>query len=227
MKGERILLSQGFNVLDHLDYLRLRLIRAILAFLLASVAGFWLAPWVVQSVLLRHVGLDGLVFLSPAEALLARLKLVFSIGFVLALPLILYQLWALFVPAMDQKQRRWTLLLIPGVYALFLLGIAFPVGAVLPTALRFLLGFGGEHLEHEISIANYISFVINFALPFGIIFELPVVVVGLTAPWHPAPGRARAQPQVHHFCHLCARCDLDAPRCGLPNHAGRTHHPLI
>jgi len=180
LKGERILLSQGFNVLDHLEYLRLRLIRAILAFLLASVAGFWLAPWLVQLVLLRHVGLDGLVFLSPAEALLARIKLAFALGFVLALPLILYQLWALFVPAMDQKQRRWTLFLIPGVYALFLLGIAFAVGAVLPTALRFLLGFGGEHLEHEISIANYISFVINFALPFGIIFELPVVVVGLT-----------------------------------------------
>lgn len=180
MKGGRILLSRAFNVLDHLDYLRLRLIRAIAAYGLASAVGFWLAPWVVEAVLVGNVGLDGLVFLSPAEALFSRIKLALSIGLVLGLPVILYQLWALFVPAMDPKQRRMTLLLIPGVWLLFVVGISFALGAVLPMALRFLLGFGGEHLEQEISIANYISFVISFALPFGIVFELPVAVVALT-----------------------------------------------
>lgn len=173
-------MSQAFNVLDHLDYLRLRIIRASLAYLVASVVGFGLAPQVITRLLQNDVGLEGLVFLSPAEALVSRFKLSLVIGLVLALPVILYQLWALFVPAMDRRQRRATLLLIPAVYFLFIVGLLFAFQAVLPMALRFLLGFGGEELQQEISVSNYISFIISFALPFGVIFELPVVVMLLT-----------------------------------------------
>ena len=173
-------MNQAFNVLDHLDYLRLRIIRASLGYVAASAAGFWLAPYVIERLLLHDVGLDGLVFLSPAEALISRVKLAFSIGLVLGLPIILYQLWALFVPAMDRRQRNTTLLLVPVVSLLFVVGVAFALAAVLPAALRFLLAFGGDQLQQEISVSNYISFIISFALPFGAVFELPVVVVFLT-----------------------------------------------
>lgn len=173
-------MSQSFRVLDHLDYLRLRVIRAALAFVAASIAGFALAPMAIERLVRTDVGLDGLVFLSPTEALVSRMKLALAIGLVLSLPVILYQLWALFVPAMDRRQKRATLVLIPAVYLLFVLGILFALSAVLPATLRFLLGFGGGGLQQEISVSNYISFVINFALPFGAVFELPVVVVALT-----------------------------------------------
>lgn len=173
-------MSQAFNVLDHLEYLRLRIIRAALAFVVASVAAFSLAPYVIRRLLEIDVGLDGLVFLSPTEALISRMKLALALGLVLSLPVILYQLWALFAPAMSRRQKRATLLLIPVVYLLFVLGIIFALSTVLPTALRFLLGFGGDQLQQEISVSNYISFIINFALPFGAVFELPVIVVALT-----------------------------------------------
>lgn len=173
-------MSQAFNVLEHLEYLRLRIIRAALAFVVASVAAFSLAPYVIRRLLEIDVGLDGLVFLSPTEALISRMKLALALGLVLSLPVILYQLWALFAPAMSRRQKRATLLLIPVVYLLFVLGIIFALSTVLPTALRFLLGFGGDQLQQEISVSNYFSFIIYFALPFGAVFELPVIVVALT-----------------------------------------------
>lgn len=172
--------QQAFRVLDHLDYLRLRVIRAVLAFGAASIAGFVLAPAVVERLVRSDVGLDGLVFLTPTEALVSRMKLALGIGLVISLPVVLYQLWALFVPAMSPRQKRATLFLIPTVYVLFVLGILFALTTVMPAALRFLLGFGGEGLQQEISISHYVSFVINFTLPFGAVFELPVVVVALT-----------------------------------------------
>lgn len=173
-------MSKGFNLLDHLEFVRLRLIRASLAYLAAAAVGFGLAPYALEALIVEQAGLASLVFLSPPEALVARIKLALALGLVLGLPFILYQIWALFYPAMDSRSRRVTLLLLPAVYALFLAGVAFALVAVLPAALRFLLTFGGEHLEQEISVANYLSFVISFVLPFGFVFELPVVVVALT-----------------------------------------------
>lgn len=181
-------MSTRFHVFDHLDFLRLRLLRAIGAYALAAAVGFCLAPHALDALIVQEAGLGGLVFLSPSEALVTRIKLALAIGLALGLPVILYQLWALFVPAMDKRTRRITLALIPAVYALFVTGIGFALKVVFPLALRFLLGFGGEWLEQEISVANYFSFVISFALPFGIIFELPVVVVALTRLGILSPG---------------------------------------
>lgn len=166
-------------MLDHLEYLRLRIIRAALAYLAASVVGWFLTPWVLQRLISTETGLAGLVFLSPSEAFFSRMKLAFALGLVIGLPFILYQIWALFVPAMTKRQKWVSLVLLPGAYGLFLGGILFAMFAVLPLALRFFLSFGGEGLQQEISVANYVSFVISFVLPFGAIFELPVIVVFL------------------------------------------------
>ena len=173
-------MSKSFNLLDHLEFVRLRLLRAIAAYAASAALGFWFAPFAIDALMVNEAGLSNLVFLSPTEALRARIKLALAMGLLLGLPFILYQVWALFVPAMDRRTRRVTLFLIPAVYLLFVAGVAFCLVAVLPLAVRFLLGFGGEQLHQEISVANYLSFVIGFTLPFGVIFELPVVVIAFT-----------------------------------------------
>ena len=173
-------LDTRFNVLDHLEYLRLRLIRALLAYAAASVASYFAVPYLLPHLIPgEEAGLVGLVFLSPAEAFFSQVKLALALGLVVGLPFILYQLWALFEPAMNRRQRAWTLVLIPGAYALFVGGCLFAFALVLPLALRFFLGFGGEELQPEIAIGNYVSFLIGFVLPFGILFELPVVILVL------------------------------------------------
>lgn len=180
MKGGAAALATRFNVLEHLDYLRLRLLRALVAYGLASVAAYFLTPAAMDRLIGEDAPLQGLVFLSPGEAFFARVKLALAIGLLLGLPFILYQLWALFAPAMSRRQKWLSLwILLPGAYGLFLAGVLFAFFAVLPIALRFFLSFGGESLQQEISVGNYVSFLIGFVLPFGVIFELPVVILAL------------------------------------------------
>lgn len=177
-----VLSSQGvrFNLLDHLEYVRIRLIRALIAFGVASIGAFFFAPHVRNYLVHPQTGLSGLVFLSPAEAFFSDLKLAFALGLVISLPVILYQLWALFAPAMNKQHQRLTLALVPTAYVLFLIGCLFAAMYVLPLALRFFLSFGSDQLHQEIAVGNYINFVIGFILPFGAIFELPVVILVLT-----------------------------------------------
>lgn len=167
------------NLWDHLEFVRIRVLRAVAAYAGAAALGFAFAPRVTHRLMVPEAGLSGLVFLSPTEALIARIKLALALGLLIGLPFILYQVWGLFVPVMDRRARRVTLALIPLVYALFVAGVAFALTAVLPLAVRFLLGFGGAYLEQEISVGNYLSFVIAFTLPFGLLFELPVLIVAL------------------------------------------------
>lgn len=172
-------LATKFNVLEHLDYLRLRLLRALLAYLAASVAAYFAVPHIMPYLLHPEAGLTGLVFLSPVEAFFSQLKIALALGLVLALPLILYQFWALFVPAMSRAVRRASLMLIPVIYLLFVGGCLFALVFVLPLALRFFLAFGGEPLHQEIAIGSYVNFLIGFVLPFGFLFELPVAILAL------------------------------------------------
>lgn len=164
---------------EHLDYLRLRALRALIAYALASVVGYLFTPELMEYFVGEGAALQGLVFLSPGEAFFARIKLALAMGLLIGLPFILYQLWALFVPAMNRRQKWITLLLLPGAYLLFLAGVLFALFGVLPLALRFFLSFGGESLQQEISVGNYVSFIISFVLPFGVIFELPVIILFL------------------------------------------------
>lgn len=172
-------LATKFNVLEHLDYLRLRLLRALLAYLAASVGAYFAVPYIMPHLLHPEAGLTGLVFLSPVEAFFSRLKMALALGLVLGLPFMLYQLWALFVPAMSRAVRQASLMLIPVVYLLFVGGCLFALIFVLPLALRFFLAFGGEQLHQEIAIGNYVNFLIAFVLPFGFLFELPVAILAL------------------------------------------------
>lgn len=173
-------MSQPFNLLDHLEFVRLRLIRAALYFVGASVVGFSLTPFVMD-LLVGEGKVRGLIFLSPAEAFFARFKLALTIGLLIGLPFILYQAWGLIEPALDSSKKKLVWILIPTAYFLFVGGVLFSFIWVLPVALQFLLGFGeASGLVAEISVANYISFLIGLLLPFGLVFQLPVIIVFLT-----------------------------------------------
>lgn len=182
-------MSQPFNLLDHLEYARLRIIRALLYYLGASVIGYIVSPSVIAMLAQDTVGT--LVFLSPAEAFFSRLKLSFALGLVIGLPFILYQVWGLAEPALSPRHKRAVWILLPVAYALFLAGIVFAFVTVLPFALDFLLGFGAG-LSQEISIAHFISFVISFVLPFGLVFQVPIVVIFLARIGVLRPGVLKA-----------------------------------
>ena len=120
-----------------------------------------------------------LYFMAPAEGFFAYLKLAVFAGFLLALPVILWQLWLFVAPALTQKEKKWALIMVPGSTILFFTGVAFAYLFVWPSAVKFFLGFGSENLQPMLSLGQYLSFLISFILPFGVIFNLPLALLVL------------------------------------------------
>jgi sec-independent protein translocase protein TatC len=180
------------SVMEHLEELRRRIIIAGVAILLGAVVGWFLYPAVLE--LLRDpfceylrdnpevrppAGCD-LVFNSPVDAFLTKLKMVGFLGLIVALPVVLYQLWAFIVPGLTSREKKWSVPFILSSTMLFLLGAAFSIWT-LPKALGFLLSFGGEFVVPLITFDRYLGFVTLVTLAFGVSFLFPVILVFLEA----------------------------------------------
>lgn len=121
-----------------------------------------------------------LVFISPAEAFWMYLKISFVAGLVCALPAVFYELWRFVSPGLLKKEKKYFLPFMVSSTTLFAAGAMFCFVIVLPFAMTFLLGYQTKNLTPMISVGNYIDFCLKFILAFGVIFELPLVIIFLT-----------------------------------------------
>ena len=161
------------SLVGHLQELRKRLIICLAAVAVASSACYFYA---VDMVHMITVPAGKLYYLHPAEAFFTYLKVAVFAGFLVALPVILYHIWAFIVPAMTRRERKASIILVPASIALFFAGLSFSYYLVLPAGIKFFVGFGSADLQPLFSIGQYVSFVISFLLPFGFIFELPLLI---------------------------------------------------
>ena len=180
------------SVLEHLDELRRRIVIAMLAIAAGAVIGWFLYPHVLELLtgpycqyLREHpevrppAGCD-LTFMSPVDAFLTKIKMVGFLGLIVALPVVLFQLWAFIVPGLTSREKKWSIPFITTATLLFIGGAAFSIWT-LPRALEFLLGFGGELVVPLITFDRYLGFVTLVTLAFGVSFLFPVVLVFLEA----------------------------------------------
>ncbi|MDE2293083.1 MAG: twin-arginine translocase subunit TatC, partial [Elusimicrobia bacterium] len=160
-------------LVEHLVELRSRLIVSLLGVGAGTlVVWFWtgeLLTW-----LARPVG--GLVFLHPTEAFFARFKLAAYGGFLLALPLVLYEAWAFTARALGVKVRRVIAFMIPASYLLFVAGVSLALTLAVPTATRVLATFGTDNVKPMLSVGEYVGFVEMVSLSFGCVCQLPLVL---------------------------------------------------
>jgi len=164
------------TLVGHLGELRRRIVISVLAL----VGGTAVAYYYIDELMKFVTAPAGkLYFMSPAEGFFAFLKLAVFGGFLLALPLILWQIWAFVAPALTSGEKKWAIIMVPGSALLFFSGVAFAYLLVWPPAVKFFLGFGSESLQPMLSLGQYLSFLISFILPFGIIFNLPLVLLVL------------------------------------------------
>ncbi len=180
--------SGDMPFLDHLEELRWRLFKILGAVAVGTAIGLAVVltfETVVMGALVAPIQpfLEGerLQYLSPTTAFMFTLKLGILVGILLSLPIVVYQVWAFLSPALEPRERK---VIVPSLYfglLLFALGAAFAYFFVLPLALRFLLGFQQEFLVANIEAGQYLAFVIRLLLAFGAVFELPVVVMILSA----------------------------------------------
>ena len=136
---------------------------------------------------------DKLVFLSPTEPFFLILKIGILGGVVLASPIIVYQIWAFLSPALERQEKR---AIVPALYlgvVLFAGGVLMSYYAALPVTLRFLLFFGNEYFDPMLQAGRYFGFVTKLLVAFGVLFELPVVIMILSALGLVTPAFLRAK----------------------------------
>lgn len=165
------------TTVEHLVELRRRLIYSILCLIVGSIIGWLLVPTILAA-FARDVG-DSFVFLSPAEGFTTHLKIALLCGLFLALPVILYQAWQFILPALFPHERKLARQYVVPSVALFIGGVIFAYLAVYPLALIFLLGFSTSDVAPVMSIGRFITFFVSVTLPFGLVFQFPVILLVL------------------------------------------------
>jgi sec-independent protein translocase protein TatC len=164
------------SLLEHLEELRRRIIVIALAVLAASVAGFFLAEPII--VLLRApLPAQGaeLIQFSVTEAFGVQMQLALTTGFALAMPVILYEIWAFVAPGLTRSERRLIWPLLGAAVVLFAAGLALGY-LLIPVAINFLLGFSLPDVQPLLGLSEYVGFITTFLLAFGLALEFPVVM---------------------------------------------------
>ncbi len=174
--------SSNWNVVDsnemtftgHLEELRNRIFKM----LIALIAGLFISYFFIDNIVSYVTEPAGsLYYLRPAEAFFIYIKVGLVAGMIISSPFIFYQLWAFIMPAFSlQGQLKLTFIAVASV-VLFVSGLLFSYYLVLPLGLAFFTGFDGQGIQAMISMENYVDFVLLMVLPFGIIFELPLILI--------------------------------------------------
>jgi sec-independent protein translocase protein TatC len=169
------------TLVEHLDELRTRLIVSIVAFGLAFALCFW------QNDFLLDVVNDPLpadlpepVTLSPTEPFFTTVEVSAYGAFILAMPILLYQVWAFVLPAFSPRERRAVVPFVLAMPFLFLAGIAFAYFVVMPVAVQFLLNFNEGQFNIQVRAGEYYSFFGLFMLAMGLLFQIPIAMLSLT-----------------------------------------------
>ncbi len=171
------------SFLDHLEELRWRLIKSAVAVVVVAIpAGiFWRT--IFDVVMLYPLRLTNprprLIINSPVESVMFSIKIAMACGLIGSAPYVLYQIWCFVAPGLYKNEKA---VILPTVFfasIFFLLGVGFCY-LVLPYLLRFLASYGEGRMEAFFTLNQYLSFIIQLCLAFGVVFELPVVSYVLT-----------------------------------------------
>ena len=178
----------SMNIIDHLTELRMRIVRSMLAIAVGAtvilvfydfVLRFLTQPYRNICIARPDFNCDGSLYaLGPIEGLSSRMRISGYGGLIIALPVIMWQLWKFIVPAMNNKEKKYTVPFILSSVILFACG-GYLAYWTLDKALEFLISWSGADVEQTYQISKYISLVALMVLAFGIGFLLPGLLVFL------------------------------------------------
>jgi sec-independent protein translocase protein TatC len=163
----------------HLGELRKRLIYAAIAVVVCVIGCFIFKDYVLAVAMrpLKSTHINELTTLGVTESFMIVLKVSIYAGLIISLPFLLYQFWAFVLPGLYENERKNVIPYVTATTLLFLGGVVFAYFIVLPVGLRFMLGYGGEFFGQLLQAERYISFVTLFLLSFGVVFELPLIMM--------------------------------------------------
>ena len=175
--------TQEDSFLSHLFELRDRLIRALLSIGLVFVCLF---PWakelyaLLAQPLLATLPQGGqMIATDVVGVFLVPMKVALMVAFLIALPYVLYQVWAFVAPGLYVHEKRLAIPLLTASVVLFFIGMAFAYFLVFPTVFGFMAQVAPEGVAWMTDIEKYLSFVMSTFIAFGVTFEVPVIVIVL------------------------------------------------
>jgi sec-independent protein translocase protein TatC len=171
--------DKELQLVDHLDELRKRIIIAAVAFVAFFIVGFIyvtdIYDWIVRDLDVK------LIVLGPSDIIWVYFMIATVIAIAGTIPVLASQLWMFVKPALKPIEKRITLSYIPALFILFIVGLAFGYFVIFPMVLEFLVKMGADMFVTNFTAEKYFRFLMNMTLPFGVLFELPAVVMFLTA----------------------------------------------
>lgn len=182
-------LAEG-TLLSHLIELRGRLLKVSLAVVVAFVGllPFSTRIFTLVSEPLRDVLPGGaMIATQVASPLLTPFKLTFYVALFVAMPVVLYQVWAFVAPGLYRKEKRFAMPLLASSIVLFYMGITFAYYVVFPLMFKFFTAVAPEGVEVQTDISQFLDFITTIVFAFGVAFEVPIATVlivwtGLTSP---------------------------------------------
>jgi sec-independent protein translocase protein TatC len=182
--------DKELSLVQHLGELRDRLVVTAIALVATTAIAFYFGTQLIRILIIPidctfipaftcHEPPTTLISLSPTENFATYFRVALFAGMALAMPVILYEIYAYVDPALLPKERRFIRFMGLPVIGLFIAGMLFCYFVLLPNAIKFLINFGDEVIKNQLRAADYISFVTIFILGMGLIFEVPVAIFAL------------------------------------------------
>ena len=171
--------KHDMDLIGHFEELRKRLIFVLGTFILLFIVSFIYVQdiyyWLVKDLEVK------LAILGPSEILWVYMILSSVAAIAGTIPMAAYQTWLFVRPALKETERKVTLAYIPALFLLFFMGICFGYFVIFPMVYQFLLSMSEEMFMTFFTTEKYFKFLINMTLPFGFLFELPVIIMFLTS----------------------------------------------
>lgn len=177
VKQKELLREMSF--IEHLDELRGVLVQSAIALFAAAIV-FWFFSGRVIDFLIEDLAVKNLNFFAPSEAFMVRMKVSFVLGAMAAFPFVLTKGWRFVAPGLFEHERRKVYPFLVAASALFYTGVLFCYLVLIPIVIDFLLGFGTDRLQPVISVSAYFAFVARMCFVFGLVFQLPILVLLLS-----------------------------------------------
>ncbi|MEH7084371.1 twin-arginine translocase subunit TatC [Neobacillus drentensis] len=171
--------NHDMALIGHFEELRKRLIFVLGTFILFFIVSFIyvqdIYQWLVKDLEVK------LAILGPSDILWVYMILSSVAAIAGTIPMAAYQTWLFVRPALKESERKVTLAYIPALFLLFIIGICFGYFVIFPTVFQFLLSMSEEMFMTFFTTEKYFMFLIHMTLPFGFLFELPVIIMFLTS----------------------------------------------
>jgi sec-independent protein translocase protein TatC len=175
-------LAKGrMTIWEHLAEFRMRLIRCVLAIVFGMVIGFFVYPYILEFLKQPYADLTGqetFLALDPLEPFATRLKISAYVGIVIAMPVLLWQIWRFVTPGLYPHEKRYAVPFVFSAMLLFIMGAGIAYMTLNP-ALQFLQQMGAGQVSSFYTVDNYVTLIAYMMLAFGMGFEFPVLLVAL------------------------------------------------